>query len=129
MTGKRPDDPSMVSDGYHTFAELYRYRMLYHALWVNEAYANQLLGLTHEDMDIHKSMRHHDGTLPFPDDDNWFIVVVQLPTGQIRNHYRLQDWEKFQIPIRERAAEWDGHTPEQAADRMAAYLVLTADHS
>ena len=123
----RPVDSSLVSDGYHTFAELYRYRMLYNALWLNAVHAfNRHDESMQVDMDIHKSRLHDDGTMPFGDD--WFIVVVTLPTGQVSNHYRIEDWDKFQIPERERAAEWDGHTPEQAADRMSAYLTLTATH-
>lgn len=120
----RPVDSSLVSDGYHTFAELYRYRMLYNALWLNEMYAHHAIG---EDPDIHKSRLHHDGIPPFGD-DGWFIVMATLPTGQVSSYYRLDDWDKFQIPEREFAAEWDGHTPEMAADRMSAYLTLTETH-
>lgn len=125
----RPVDSSLVSDGYHTFAELYRYRMLYNALWLNAVHEHaEAEGIgAYEDMDIHKSRLHHDGIPPFSD-DGWFIVMAMLPTGQVSNHYRIDDWDKFQIPERERAAKWDGHTPEQAADRMSAYLTLTATH-
>lgn len=126
MTMDRPVDSSLVSDGYHTFAELYRYRMLYNALWLNALVAWSEDGSGFDPFDTHKSRLHHDGTMPFGDD--WFIVVVTLPTGQVSNHYQIEDWDKFQIPERERAAEWDGHTPEQAADRMSAYLTLTATH-
>lgn len=123
----RPVDSSLVSDGYHTFAELYRYRMLYNALWLNAVHEHaEAEGISGYPIDIHKSRLHHDGTMPFGDD--WFIVMATLPTGQVSNHYRVDDWDKFQIPERDRAAEWDGHTPEQAADRMSAYLTLTATH-
>ncbi|WP_405137549.1 hypothetical protein [Nocardia sp. NBC_01388] len=106
-----------TSDGYHTFAELYHYRMLYNALLFNEwAAAGKF--------DVHKSVRHSDGSVCF--DGRWFVVVAQLPTGQITNHYLIGDnsvdWYKFRIPIRNAAAEWDGHTPQEAAERMAAWL-------
>jgi len=107
-----------TSDGYHTFAELYRYRMLFNALLFNEWAKRGMY-------DVHKSYRHDDDTLPFPEDDNWFIVVAELPTGQISNHYQLKDWEKFRVPIRDRANRYDGHTPEQAAERMAVLIELT----
>jgi hypothetical protein len=74
-----------------------------------------------EMIDPHKSRRHHDGAEPF-DDPNWFIVVAQLPTGQISYHYELKHWDLFQIPERPRAAEWDGHSSEEAADRLEAWL-------
>lgn len=102
-----------TSDGYHTFAELYRYRLLYNAALFNEWAA-------HFVYDVHKSLCHHDGELCFG--GGWFIVMAQLPTGQISNHYRNSDWDLFRIPERERAAEWDGHTPDDVAQRLARFL-------
>jgi hypothetical protein len=32
---------------------------------------------------------HSDGTQCF--NGQWFIVVAQLPTGQISNHYNIKD--------------------------------------
>lgn len=45
-----------VSDGFHTFDELYHYRMLYNAAFFNG------LGGRYE---VHKSYRHADGELCF----------------------------------------------------------------
>jgi hypothetical protein len=118
MTYATPD----TSDGFHTFTELYRYRTLYHALWLNVLFSLS----EDEDLNIHKSWLHDDGKPPFG--GGWFIVMVTLPTGQVSNHYPAEDWDKFQIPEREHASEWDGHTPAIAADRMDAYLVLTATY-
>jgi hypothetical protein len=76
--------------------------------------------------DVHKSLLHHDGTPCFANspDGPWFIVVAQLPTGQISNHYPVDaGWDLFNIPTRERAAEWDGHTPAEAAYRLESFLV------
>ena len=68
----------------------------------------------------HKSKRHHDGEECFG--GGWFIVMANLPTGQISNHYELKDWDLFQIPEKEFADEWDGHTPQEAAERLRKYL-------
>lgn len=106
---------SEISDGYHTFRELYRYRMLLQAAWFNTA------ALGKNQNKIVKSWRHHDGELCFGK-DNYFIVVAQLPTGQISNHYKGEAWELFDVPEVEKAPEWDGHTPEEAADRIEKYL-------
>ena len=103
-----------VSDGYHTFNELYEYRMLYNAALFNE-FAKQGL------YDVHKSRKHSDGEYPFRD-SNWFIVMAELPTGQISNHYEMKDWDKFQIPEKECANAWDGHTPKDVAERLAKYM-------
>jgi hypothetical protein len=102
-----------VSDGYHTFDELYHYRMLYNAAFANEY---------HKEYDrVVKSWRHSDGELCFGK-DNYFVVVMQLPTGQVSNHYHGEHWDLFQVDEVERAPEWDGHTPQQAAERLEKYL-------
>ena len=102
-----------VSDGYHTFNELYEYRMLYNAALFNE-FAKQGL------YDVHKSRKHSDGEYPFGD-SNWFIVIAELPTGQISNHYEMKDWDKFQIPEKPLANKWDGHSPKDVADKLTSF--------
>ncbi|WP_303840703.1 hypothetical protein [Selenomonas ruminantium] len=99
-----------VSDGYHTFNELYYYRMLYNAAFFN---------LLPEGW-VHKSKRHHTGEECFG--GGWFIVMANLPTGQVSNHYELKDWDLFKVPEKEFADEWDGHTPQEAAKRLYEYL-------
>lgn len=106
--------PETASDGYHTFKELYEYRLLYNAGFFNE------LGMS--GAGVHKSRLHHDGERPFG--GGWFVVVAELPSGQISNHYRDADWDLFgDVPERDRAAKWDGHTPQVAAQRLRAYLL------
>ena len=104
------DDMGEVSDGYHTFNELYYYRMLYNAAFFN------LLPKKW----VHKSKRHHTGEECFG--GGWFIVMANLPTGQISNHYELKDWDLFKVPEKEFADEWDGHTPQEVAERLYKYL-------
>lgn len=103
-------DMGEVSDGYHTFNELYYYRMLYNAAFFNHLPKGW----------VHKSKRHHNGEECFG--GGWFIVMAELPTGQISNHYELKDWDLFQVPEKEFADEWDGHTPQEAAERLHKYL-------
>jgi transcriptional regulator with XRE-family HTH domain len=67
---------------------------------------------------VHKSRRHHDGEFPFGKDD-WFIVCAMLPTGQISNHYPIEDWDLFQIPETEKALfKFDGHTTDDVINRL-----------
>lgn len=108
---EEPKDKGEISDGYHTFNELYRYRLLYNAAFFN---------LLPKEL-VHKSKRHHDGEECFG--GGWFIVMANLPTGQISNHYELKDWDLFQIPEKDVADKWDGHTPQEAADRLHKYLL------
>lgn len=106
-----PQDKGEISDGYHTFNELYYYRMLYNAAFFNMLPKEW----------VHKSKKHHDGEDCFG--GGWFIVMANLPTGQISNHYELKNWDLFQIPEKEVADKWDGHTPQEAADRLHKYLL------
>ena len=102
------ENPDLVGDEYHSMAELYEYRMLYNA------HAAQ--GWLAAGIPVVKSWRHHDGSECF--DGGWFIVVAQLPTGQVSNHYPANDWNLFKVPIVERAPEWDRHTPADVLNRM-----------
>ena len=114
-----------TSDGYHTFKELYEIRKAYNVALFNE-WASQLIvekkvgGAIVESLgkyNIHKSWKHHDGELCFG--GGWFIVVAMLPTGQISNHYKAEDWDLFKIPEVEKALfPFDGHTTEDVIKRL-----------
>lgn len=104
-----------MSDGMHTFNELYDYRMAYNAMLVNQ-FAEQGL------YNCHKSKRHSDGEECFG--GGWFIVNMELPTGQVSNHYPLEHWDKFKCEERDIADPWDGHTPQVAYHRMIDFIML-----
>ena len=84
-----PESLGELSDGYHTFNELYEFRKMYNAALFNEW---AIIGK----YNVHKSLRHHDGSKPFGGD--YFIVSAELPGGQISNHYKVEDWELFEVP-------------------------------
>lgn len=100
-----------ASDGYHTHAELYEYRMLYNAHaaagWLDAGYR------------VVKSWRHSDGELCFG--GGWFVVCAELPTGQVTNHYEAEHWDLFVIP-EEMPPAYDGHSPADAAHRLRQAL-------
>jgi hypothetical protein len=103
--------PGDVSDGLHTFNELYEYRMMYNAALFNE-------WATQKKYHVHKSKRHHDGEKCFGS-SNWFVVVALLPEGQISNHYEMKHWYLFNIPELDKVAfEYDGHTPQESLNRL-----------
>lgn len=103
-----------ISDGYHTFNDLYEFRKLYNALLFNE-------WAKHNEYEVYKSKRHYDGEECFG--GGWFIVVAMLPTGQISNHYKLKDWDLFDIPEYDKSKyEFDGHTPHDVIHRMSELL-------
>ena len=103
-------DTGIISDGYHTFDELYEFRKLYNALLFNE-----WAGLGK--YEVHKSKKHYDGELCFG--GGWFVVVAILPTGQITNHYDMKDWDLFKIPEYDKALYvYDGHTTQDVIERL-----------
>lgn len=102
-----------ASDGYHTHKELYEYRMIYNALLFNQWAA---LGM----YDVHKSLRHSDGEVCFG--GGWFIVVAQLPAGQVSNHYKVEYWDLFQVESRPQSVRYDGHDAQEALSRMKSAL-------
>lgn len=102
-----------TSDGHHTFKELYEFRLLYNAAFFNQI-TNSLWA------NVHKSKRHSDGKECFG--GGWFIVMATLPTGQISNHCELKDWDLFTCEERERGDVWDGHTPQDVAERLRQFL-------
>ena len=94
-----------VSDGYHTFNELYHHRAILFSALCN---ANKEKAW--------KSKSHHDGTM-FAD---MFIVGIDTPQGQASYHYDVNPyWDMFDVPALGKAPEWDGHTAEMAINRIA----------
>lgn len=116
-------DRAKLSDGFHSFEELDEIRKAYNAALFNE-WGGQLddsckkpYGSIVAKYDVHKSIRHHDGELCFG--GGWFIVCATLPTGQISNHYRMEDWDLFRVPEVEKAKyPFDGHTTKDVIERL-----------
>jgi hypothetical protein len=95
-----------TSDGYHTFNELYHHRAVLFSVVVA---ANSGRAW--------KSKLHHDGTMY----EGMFIVGVDTPQGQATYHYDLVPyWDMFWCRELERAPEWDGHTPDDAIERIGS---------
>ncbi len=87
-----------ISDGWHTFEELYYHRMILFSIILNQ------------NKDIAwKAKKHHDGTM-FGDDS--FICGIETPEGQYTYHYKLEDWDKFKVKEFDYAPEYDGHKPK-----------------
>lgn len=95
-----------VSDGYHTFNELYHHRAILFANICN----------SHPDL-AWKSMQHDDPE--FPMYDGMFIVGIETPEGQATYHYDIDPyWDIFHVKEIERAPKYDGHTPSDAIHRI-----------
>jgi len=86
-----------LSDGYHSFDELYAHRMQLFAVICRQNQAHAW-----------KSKLHHDGTMF----DDYFIVGVETPMGQFTYHYPIVNWGLFQVRELDKAPEWDNHTAD-----------------
>lgn len=99
-----------VSDGYHTFTELYAHRI---ALYI------QLCKRIAEDnfLDpVWRSKVHSDGK----GYDGWFIMGINNEPGkQISYHLPMSYWDQTEFAATlEVAPEWDGHTPADVITRL-----------
>lgn len=101
-----------VTDGYHTFSELYAHRC---ALFV-------ALMRSHPEISW-RARFHADGT----GCEGWWIGGMELPTGTITYHLADADWATADgIRTLERAPEWDGHTASGVVQRLRSWYSLAA---
>lgn len=110
-------DPQSIdgntSDGYHTFNELYHHRAVLFSVIVENFAARAW-----------KSKLHADGTMY----DGMFIVGIETPDGQATYHYDIDPyWHLFRCKEVDRAPEWDGHTPDQAIERIGKLVDCKTD--
>jgi len=96
---KRKFSRSGISDGYHTFGDLYHHRMV----------LTQCLSEILPKEYSWKSKLHEDGTM-FEDD---FIIGFSRPDiGDYSYHYNMKYWDLFDVKELDHAPKYDGHTPE-----------------
>lgn len=100
----KEDTMGQVSDGYHTFDELYHHRaVLFSKLCNSNPWSSW------------KSKLHHDDTMY----DGMFIVGINTPNGQATYHYDVDKyWDMFNVRILNKAPIWDGHTSDDAIARI-----------
>lgn len=90
-----------LSDGYHTFNDLYYQRCILFATIVN----------TYSKL-AWKSYRHENGELCFG--GGWFIVGIDTPDGSYTYHYENKYWDLFDCEELKYGKHWDGHTDKDA---------------
>lgn len=91
------EDIDDLSDGFHTFRQLYYQRMILFAAIVSQ----------NKDK-AWKSLRHEDGELCFG--GGWFIVGIDTPEGSYTYHYDNKYFDLFDCKILDYGKHWDGHT-------------------
>jgi hypothetical protein len=99
-------EPGQVSDGYHTFDELYEHRCLLWALVCNV------------DGSGFKTRKNDKGE-EWP---GWFIAGIDTDYGQITYHLPDRLWDLLTVPEFERNVGYDGHTAQDTLGRLEALL-------
>lgn len=121
-------ETDLIADGWHTFGDLYQFRLAYNALafncmWKNDDRIRACDGPESKLTRVHKSWKHHDGEYCFGEEKKWFIVAAKLPTGVITNHYKAEHWDLFKIPeVEQSLFPFDGHTSQDALNRIFDFL-------
>lgn len=116
MTNETKDTGS-ISDGYHTFDELYEHR---HALFL------ALMAYNHaNEYGSWYSLQHDDGSSL----KGWFIAGANLPKGYRQYEpitYHLPERllpmaEKTGATLLEKAPKWDGHSSNDVISRLLSF--------
>ena len=90
-----------TSDGYHTFRELYKHRVL---LWIN---------LCLEQPEKCFWRPHYEG---------WPLLGMESSAGQITYHVQEEYLPLFKDKIKQGGPEWDGHTSDDVLVRLKSKL-------
>lgn len=108
-------DTGKISDGYHTFDELYDHRC---HLFVALIKCNPEMSWRAE--------KNDDGTKW----DGWFVAGMDLPSGKIT--YHLPDWmwsmldqcdDCITFATLDIAPKWDGHTSQDVVQRLNDWIM------
>lgn len=102
-----------ISDGYHTFDELYEHRNMLYIVLTNLVSKNSW-----------KSKVHNDGTTF----DGWFILGCVLNSKQVTYHLPLKLWDLSYARELDRGLVWDGHESKDVLERLRSFNKLIKEN-
>lgn len=100
-------DTNLISDGFHTFGELYEHRItLYIALCRNLAKDR-----------VWRAQTHSDGS----ELEGWFVLGIDHKEGeQITYHLPMSKWQATEFAeTLDKSPEYDGHTSKDVLARLS----------
>lgn len=109
-------DVGQISDGHHTFGELYEHRI---ALWMALCYAQATKmddgGMSCSPI-VWRSKRHSDGSAI----DGWFLLGINKEPGkQMTYHLPASQWGECEFAeTLDKAPAFDGHTSADVLQRL-----------
>ena len=115
--------PPLITDGYHSFGELYSHRGLLFVAFMKSLNAV----LREKGFDNHRvlwwSRNHEKGGDPmFP---GMIVAGINLDSGDITYHLEetyVDLLKRAKIPELAYAPEWDGHTSDDVLERLEEWL-------
>ncbi len=97
-----------ISDGYHTFGELYKHRTKLFCVLCN----------SYPELSW-KSIQHFDNENdPMYEGD--FIAGINTPLGIASYHVKSEYWDDFNIQEIERAPKYDGYDSDENLERLSS---------
>ena len=108
-------DASLISDGYHTFKELYDHRNI---LFVILSKMIKSENARH----VWRSIKHSDGTV----NKGWFIMGINKEAGtQITYHLPIELWDVTgYAETLDKAPDFDNHNSTAVIERLKTLLIL-----
>lgn len=109
----KDDEVENVSDGYHTFNELYSHRILLFLLVM------KLLAKQEGEGVVWWSENHHDG----PSYSGWLICGIYKEEGKQITYHIPSSYKEFLLKCEniehlDKAPEFDGHSSDDVLDRL-----------
>lgn len=109
-------DTNLISDGYHTFGELYEHRItLFIALAKRlECLPGDYIAPLHSQ--VWRSLKHSDGS----SFEGWFVLGIGKDKGhQITYHLPINKWDECNFAkTLEVAPDFDGHNASDVLQRI-----------
>lgn len=95
-----------ISDGYHTFGDLYAHRMTLFCVICNSY------------PELSWKSKRHFNEKDDPMFEGSFIAGVSTKLGDAIYHIKLDYWDEFNIPEIENAPVFDGHKSDEDLERL-----------
>jgi len=110
-------DTNLISDGYHTFGELYEHRIVLYIAFC-KMYSRDQPNYSLKYPEVWKSNTHSDGSVW----DGWFLLGVDTQSGkQITYHLPMSYWDQCDFATTlDKAPDFDGHTSADVLERLRA---------
>lgn len=120
LTESARGDKGEISDGYHTFNELYDHRITLFVALARLCRRQELkIGGWPGQPFVWRSKKHSDGELCFGTGTQYVLGIGNFPGQQITYHIPIERWDETNFAeTLDKAPEFDGHTSADVLERL-----------